>query len=520
MARPGKVFILLAGSATALVAALWRFTTSDDAYITYRYARNIARGLGPVYNAGERVEGCTAFFHMIFLAPFMYAQANPRIISALVSILGIAMIGALGAAWIARQRRERPGAWPWFYPAVIGTSPALVYWAAAGLETVWFTAAVFAAVMAAEREAECKAWPIGSALLVLLASLIRPDGLVLAGTIGLFWLLVQKERPVAKAAVFGTIFGTLFGAYFFWRFSYYGYLLPNTYYAKVGRHDAMMTLRGILYVANASIAGVFPAAALWLLHRARRARMPLTRFEKLALVVLGGQVFQSAWAGGDFMPFFRFMLPVWPLSVLLVFSLATRLPDARRRDGRGSAGFWRLAGKRSRAVKILLAVHLAFLFWNSSGIKALMSGALSQTWKREAKALAPLVPEDATVAAMAIGLYGYLVDRPLIDMMGVTDAAIAHTTIATGRSFPGHEKTQQRVRALAPARFHFELREPDDRTAARLLPAHRRLRHHARQHRDEQKRSISTGLRVRQSSHRRPLYRRACAPREYRPSGL
>src|SRR5262245_54883150 len=38
-----------------------RAFTVDDAYISYRFARNLARGLGLVYNPGERVEGYTNF---------------------------------------------------------------------------------------------------------------------------------------------------------------------------------------------------------------------------------------------------------------------------------------------------------------------------------------------------------------------------------------------------------------------------------------------------------------------------
>ena len=38
----------------------------DDAYITFRYSRNLAEGLGPVWNAGDPVEGYTNFLWMLF----------------------------------------------------------------------------------------------------------------------------------------------------------------------------------------------------------------------------------------------------------------------------------------------------------------------------------------------------------------------------------------------------------------------------------------------------------------------
>ena len=45
-----------------------RSFTIDDSFISYRYARNLARGLGLVYNAGERIEGYTNFLFTVLLA--------------------------------------------------------------------------------------------------------------------------------------------------------------------------------------------------------------------------------------------------------------------------------------------------------------------------------------------------------------------------------------------------------------------------------------------------------------------
>ena len=48
---------------------------SDDAFITMRYARNFAQGLGLVFNPGERVEGFTSFLWTIILAvPRLFNQ--------------------------------------------------------------------------------------------------------------------------------------------------------------------------------------------------------------------------------------------------------------------------------------------------------------------------------------------------------------------------------------------------------------------------------------------------------------
>ena len=49
----------LAALAWATHAALDQWWTADDAFISFRYARNLVDGLGLVFNAGERVEGFT-----------------------------------------------------------------------------------------------------------------------------------------------------------------------------------------------------------------------------------------------------------------------------------------------------------------------------------------------------------------------------------------------------------------------------------------------------------------------------
>src|SRR5262245_39346019 len=44
---------------------------NDDAYITLRYSRFLASGLGPYFNVGEHVEGYTNFLLMVLMAPLI-----------------------------------------------------------------------------------------------------------------------------------------------------------------------------------------------------------------------------------------------------------------------------------------------------------------------------------------------------------------------------------------------------------------------------------------------------------------
>ena len=58
----------------------------DDAFITFRYAENLAAGRGLVFNVGERVEGYSNLLHTLMLAALSLVGIGP--------VLGANLIGA------------------------------------------------------------------------------------------------------------------------------------------------------------------------------------------------------------------------------------------------------------------------------------------------------------------------------------------------------------------------------------------------------------------------------------------
>ena len=62
--------VIVALTVLALLGAakgLERWTT-DDAFISFRYAANLVEGNGLVFNAGERVEACSNFAWTLWAA--------------------------------------------------------------------------------------------------------------------------------------------------------------------------------------------------------------------------------------------------------------------------------------------------------------------------------------------------------------------------------------------------------------------------------------------------------------------
>ena len=202
----------------------------DDAFISFRYAANLVHGLGLVYNAGERVEGYSNFLWTVWTALGMKLGVEPE---RWAPVWGIACYaGSLAVlAWLAVRRARARGGAAVPIAALLGAiHPDWQAFATSGLETSAFTflAVLGMALATTRRSARATA---AAGFVLGLAALTRPDGVLLAAIAGAF---VASARPprLRSAALFAGAFAVAFVPYAFWKLSYYGDLLPNTYYAK------------------------------------------------------------------------------------------------------------------------------------------------------------------------------------------------------------------------------------------------------------------------------------------------
>src|SRR5690242_11752199 len=74
--------VALAGAALVVHSLLWNFVT-DDAFISFVDARNLARHGQLVFNLGERVEGYTNSLWTVLLAGFLTIGLPAEIMSRL-----------------------------------------------------------------------------------------------------------------------------------------------------------------------------------------------------------------------------------------------------------------------------------------------------------------------------------------------------------------------------------------------------------------------------------------------------
>jgi hypothetical protein len=142
----------------------------DDAWITYRYAENLAAGNGFVYNSGEYVEGSTAPLLVLLLSLFPWLGISIPNSSLALSIL--ASIALLYLVWRICEPRIRPfGAF--IAVVVVGFSPSLVLAPVSGMETTLFVALLLLACLAYRDD---RPLLLGSAVAAL--ALTRIDGLL------------------------------------------------------------------------------------------------------------------------------------------------------------------------------------------------------------------------------------------------------------------------------------------------------------------------------------------------------
>src|SRR5437773_1541112 len=103
---PLALVLLTAAHATAF----WHLTI-DDAFISFRYARNLVQGYGLVFNPGEYVEGYTNFLWTLLMAGVVALGNDPEIVSKLLGLLSNGATVLLVWWWSNRTRQPQQPAW-------------------------------------------------------------------------------------------------------------------------------------------------------------------------------------------------------------------------------------------------------------------------------------------------------------------------------------------------------------------------------------------------------------------------
>ena len=185
--------------------------TVDDAYITFRYARNLVEGRGFVYNPGERVLGTTTPLYTLLMAGLALTSGSrdfPSLalaVNALAGAISVGLLYGLGKRLTGHRAPATAAALLW------AVAPHSVTFAIGGMETDMAIALLLAASYA-----HVTGRSHTMAILSALALLARPDTVILLGLLWLDLVLARQRIPWREGATTlallapWLIFGTLY----------------------------------------------------------------------------------------------------------------------------------------------------------------------------------------------------------------------------------------------------------------------------------------------------------------------
>jgi hypothetical protein len=408
--------------ATIVVNGTRYFWLDDDQMITMRYARNFAHGLGPVWNPGEYVEGYTSVGWMLVMT-LVHLLPIPDAMTSL-AMKGISWILA-GLVLVFSDRLLRvfsPDAgWERFAVLVsLALCYDLLFWSVNGFDTTLVTVLFVYTMLRVLRDERNATQEAITYLVVGLLPVARSDAYYLWATVVLVAIAIRgvSRAHLLRVSLCAVIpIGQLLV-----RHAVYGAWLPNTYYLKVAGmaglwHRGLAYLTGFAaaYVVALVLAG---AGVWWSADRRLRALSWGTVFA-VAYVLIVGE---------DFMEYFRFLAPWVPVLLVMAGAACADLGRDSPRV-RGSLAALLLAGTAAGAGIHGLSGLPLLQSVNGSPEDGVVIGVLIRDFTRP----------EASVAVIAAGNVPYFSHRRAIDLLGKTDARVAHLP-AYPDALVGHAK--------------------------------------------------------------------------------
>jgi len=236
-----KIVAILAVSSVLFSFIFLQFTV-DDSYITFRYAKNlIEHGVWNWNITGEKVEAYTNFLYAILAIIPEATGINTPLFFKLLGASAILYLSIRLYGLIAENKISYIMALTFLL-----FNPFVYIHAYSGLETPLFIALIFelTILISAESIIDIKHEKLLFIVLLMLP-LTRPEGAIFS-LLG-FSLLVCKEKTIKSKCLFVGIVLVSIG-YFVWRYQYFGYLFPNTFYVKSAHGFSIDKI--IIYIFN------------------------------------------------------------------------------------------------------------------------------------------------------------------------------------------------------------------------------------------------------------------------------
>lgn len=459
-----EAVILLAFVIIFTVHSIYLNCVAEDAYVSFRFANNLANGEGFVWNSGERpVEGYTNFLWVVIMAVItkigLGVEAWSQILGIAASILAFYYVYSLSML-IDEGKHSFIN---FIAVALMAISGPIATWASSGMETNLFMLFIIMSFYYFFRDEKNKRLTITSGIYVLFASLTRPEGVMVFVILSAYyigknfrrnnWLRIDKN--FLKWLLVFLVPGLI---YFLWRYTYYGFLLPNTFYAKVGG-TIYQVKRGFNYIFCyfkiflVPVLFLLPIFITTLTKNSKKNAAKMSHWIPLLLTVLAYLMY-VVYIGGDYMAMFRFIVPIIPLIYLLIQELF--------RIGYHSGRGVQRANISLLVVLSLFVIipsvdpgllkQLKFPGWmleyyaKPSFMHGYKEGVEIERWHSNrlvviGKFFKIYAKPGESLLTNAVGAISFYSGIKIYDTSGIVDTHIAHIhNPDMGKGFPGHEK--------------------------------------------------------------------------------
>ena len=413
---------------------IWRGSGfgGEDAYITMRYAENLAHGNGFVFNLGERVQGSTTPLGTMLVAMGVRLGLDSMSFSRTLGILADGITTFFIARWLARPAYGAK--WAGLFAALLwALDRASHEVAVSGMETPLVTLAGVLGFWAVLERRPTLVAVLGATLLLL-----RIDTVPLVGTLAMCAALrgVRFSRRDAATLCLPPLAWVLFS------WVYFGSPLPNSLRAKlwaypaswhaslggfenqfggsIGKLTILLCVAGALIllaqIARSSAAAVSSTSTFW-----RDERVVLLAAFVWMLVYYGALILGRRpvfyWYLLPPRPYF-WMLVVWPFSFAANFFLKKFF-----RDFRPVTPLW----KNSLAAISLAVMMIAASRWQVHRVVPIL--AVQQQFQNAvipplSQFLQQNVRDDERVMLEPIGYIGYFSRRRVLDLVGLVSPEV------------------------------------------------------------------------------------------------
>lgn len=406
--RQTLTYAVLGLLAFSLLLSLFQDYVLDDAYITYRFSKNLASAKGLTWNPGEPpIEGYTSFLWVAVNALGIKSGFNPVLFSRVIAILAAYLVIII----VILKSRFLPALYTLGLVSSIALSPAAAILVMEGMETSLASLLCLllgmTALTATERVTRSVAFL--SNLVAFLLVLTRPDAIMFsAPVLATMCLRLYHQRRFSELRsllICGLFFSGLGIGYIAWRVWYFGAWFPTSAHLKFG----IGHLYGVKYLGSFVLRVALPLLLLPLLLGIKRVSMgTLYRLLPLLTGVCAFATFLlmiNPIQGG----FWRFVFPVYPVSIFTLIELIN--PERRP---------WLSSRWRGAVFLAIVAV------WNLSLIPASLTHKEFTHQSTRVAIGRELNGIDGVMLTTASGAIPYFSGWKSADTMGLTSSAIAH----------------------------------------------------------------------------------------------